>query len=80
MQGKSDSTTTVKALWSPFDYNMGTNWGQAERAGAVQCGEEKARWILIVAFQYVKGAVRKNGTDSLAGSVVTWTRGKRVSK
>ena len=33
--------------------------GQAERAGALQPGEEKAPRRLTVAFQYLKGAYRK---------------------
>ena len=33
--------------------------GQAERAGALQPGEEKAPCHLIAAFEYLKGAYRK---------------------
>jgi len=41
------------------------------RAGAVQHGEERALGDLIAAFQYLKGALRRKGTDALAGSAVT---------
>ena len=35
--------------------------GQAERAGAVQPGDEKRRGDLIATFQYLKGSYRKEG-------------------
>lgn len=43
------------------------------RVGAVQSGEEKASEDLIAAFQYLTGC-KKEGTDSLVGSVVTAQR------
>ena len=52
--------------------------GQAERDGAVQPGEEKAPGRPGPAFQYLKGAVRKKGMDSLAGYVVI-KKGKIIS-
>ena len=44
--------------------------GQAERAGAVQSGEEKVPEDLRAALQYLKGGIRRKRTDSSAGSVV----------
>jgi len=44
--------------------------GQAERAGIVQSEGKKAPGDLIVGFQYLKGAIKKLGTNSLSGSVV----------
>ena len=42
--------------------------GQAERAGAVHPGEEKAPGRPT--FQYLEGVVRKKGTDSSAMFIV----------
>jgi len=53
--------------------------GQAERAGAVQPGEEKAPRRSDSGLSICKGeAVRKKGTDTVAGSVVTG-QGEMVS-
>ena len=53
--------------------------GQAERAGAVQPGEEKAPRRPDSGLSVCKGeAVRKKGTDTVAGSVVTG-QGEMVS-
>ena len=41
------------------------------RAGAVRPGGEKLQGDLRAAFRYLRGAVRRKGTDSAAGSVVT---------
>jgi len=45
-------------------------WGQAERAGAVQPGEKVPRPPQS-SLSISKGAVRRKGTDSLIGDVVT---------
>ena len=45
-------------------------WGKAERVGAVQPGEEKAKEQLIVAFSYLNRA-SKMGTNFLAGPAAT---------
>jgi len=46
--------------------------GQAERAGAVHLGEEKALGRPESSLSVSKGgAIRKKGTDSLSGSIVT---------
>ena len=53
---------------------------QAERAGAVQPGEERALGDLKAVLQYLKGgAIRKRETDSLSGSIMTG-QGEIVSK
>jgi len=49
-------------------------WGQAERAGAVQPGEEKAPRKPKSGLSVSKGAVKSNGTLSLAQSVVIGQR------
>ncbi|KAJ7408051.1 hypothetical protein WISP_122973 [Willisornis vidua] len=51
---------------------------KAERVGAVQLGEEKALGTLIAAFQYFKGASKKDGTAKLkelsSRACCNWTR------
>jgi len=46
---------------SEYDQRAGAPplWGQAERTGALQPGEERLREDLLAAFQYLKGAYRK---------------------
>ena len=50
-------------------------WGQAERVGVAQPGEEKAPRDLIAAFQYLKGAYQKAGEGLLKWTCSDWTRG-----
>lgn len=42
-------------------------WGQAERIGVLQPGEEKPWSDLIAAFQYLKELARNMDRDSLQG-------------
>ena len=49
--------------------------GQAERAGAVQHGEEKALRDLRAAFQYLKGGCKKEGDRLLSRGCCDRTRG-----
>ena len=49
-------------------------WGKAERVGAVQAGEEKAADGLIAAFQYLKGAYRKDADNLFSKACCDRTR------
>jgi len=49
--------------------------GKAERVGAAQDGEEKAAGDLIAAFQYLKGAYKKDGDKHFCRTCCNRTRG-----
>ena len=50
-------------------------WRQAERVGVVQPGEDKLWRDLIAAFQYLKGAYRKDGEGLFTRAWSDGTRG-----